>query len=206
MTLLVLCTVVHYYSTAHLTALTALKQLDGEFEHVAASLKVPFWTTLRRVTVPICLPALLDIARYYFVSGMTTLSAVIFLYTPQTVLSAVAVLNMDDAGDTAAAAAMASLIVATSVAVCIVSGGVSWWALQRTQAGANADFQPDPHDSGPACRGVPVIFKLFFLLRFRPDVREIYARTHPVNPRPTHHHAQNQNGHVVGLGLVGCRL
>ncbi|GAB7126677.1 putative 2-aminoethylphosphonate ABC transporter permease subunit [Silvimonas sp. JCM 19000] len=133
MTLLVLCTVVHYYSTAHLTALTALKQLDGEFEHVAASLKVPFWTTLRRVTVPICLPALLDIARYYFVSGMTTLSAVIFLYTPQTVLSAVAVLNMDDAGDTAAAAAMASLIVATSVAVCIVSGGVSWWALQRTQ-------------------------------------------------------------------------
>ena len=32
---------------------TALKQLDGEFEAVAASLKVPFWVTLRRVTLPV---------------------------------------------------------------------------------------------------------------------------------------------------------
>ncbi|MDR3426353.1 putative 2-aminoethylphosphonate ABC transporter permease subunit [Silvimonas sp.] len=133
MVLLVVCTVVHYYSTAHLTAITALKQLDGEFEHVSASLKVPFWTTLRRVTLPICLPAVLEIARYFFVSAMTTVSAVIFLYTPDTVLSSVAVLNMDDAGDTAAAAAMATLIVATSAGVCLVFGLLSWSALRRTQ-------------------------------------------------------------------------
>ncbi|MBB5189742.1 iron(III) transport system permease protein [Silvimonas terrae] len=133
MALLVLCTTVHYYSTAHLTAVTALKQLDGEFEHVAASLKVPFWTTLRRVTLPICLPAALEIARYFFVSAMTTVSAVIFLYTPDTVLSSVAVLNMDDAGDTAAAAAMATVVVATSALICLVFGGASWLALRRTQ-------------------------------------------------------------------------
>ncbi|GGP26471.1 putative 2-aminoethylphosphonate ABC transporter permease subunit [Silvimonas amylolytica] len=133
MALLVLCTTVHYYSTAHLTAVTALKQLDGEFEHVAASLKVPFWTTLRRVTLPICLPAVLEIARYFFVSAMTTVSAVIFLYTPDTVLSSVAVLNMDDAGDTAAAAAMATVVVATSAVICLIFGGASWLALRRTQ-------------------------------------------------------------------------
>ncbi len=133
MTLLVLCTTVHYYSTAHLTAVTALKQLDGEFEHVAASLKVPFWTTLRRVTLPICLPAALEIARYFFVSAMTTVSAVIFLYTPDTVLSSVAVLNMDDAGDTAAAAAMATVVVATSAVICLIFGAGSWLALRRTQ-------------------------------------------------------------------------
>ena len=133
MLLLVVCTVVHYYSTAHLTAVTALKQLDHEFEHVAASLKVPFYTTLYRVTLPICLPAVFDIARYFFVSGLTTLCAVIFLYTPNTVLSAIAVLNMDDAGDTAAAAAMASLIVAASAGMCLLAGVASWWALRRTQ-------------------------------------------------------------------------
>ena len=52
----------HFYTTGHLTAVTALKALDDEFEAVSASLKVPFCKTFWRVTVPICTPALLDIA------------------------------------------------------------------------------------------------------------------------------------------------
>ena len=97
---------------AHLTAVTALKQLDAEFEAVSASLKVPFYKTFGRVTVPICMPAILDIARYLFVNAMTTISAVIFLYSPDTKLASIAILNMDEAGDTGAAAAMAMLIAA----------------------------------------------------------------------------------------------
>ena len=116
--LLVFCSVAHFYTTAHLTAVTALRQLDADFEAVAASLKVSVWRTLWRVILPACLPAVLEIARYFFVSAMTTVSAVIFLYTPDTVLASVAVLNMDDAGDTAAAAAMATLIVLSSALVC----------------------------------------------------------------------------------------
>ncbi len=57
MSILVLSTVVHFYSSSHLTAVTALKQLDNEFEAVSASLKVPFYKTFSRVTVPVCLPA-----------------------------------------------------------------------------------------------------------------------------------------------------
>ena len=38
---MVVCTVVHFYTTGHLTAVTALKALDAEFEAVSASLKVP---------------------------------------------------------------------------------------------------------------------------------------------------------------------
>ncbi|WP_432719982.1 putative 2-aminoethylphosphonate ABC transporter permease subunit [Jeongeupia wiesaeckerbachi] len=134
MTVLVLCSVMHFYTTANLTATTALKQLDAEFEAVAASLKVPFWTTLWRVTLPVCLPAMLDIARFYFVSAMCTVSAVIFIYTPDTVLASVAVLNMDDAGDTAAAAAMATLIVAASALICLVFSVAAWWLGRKTQA------------------------------------------------------------------------
>ena len=36
---------IHYYTSSHLAAVTALKSLDGEFEAVSASLKVPFWKT-----------------------------------------------------------------------------------------------------------------------------------------------------------------
>ena len=79
MLLLTVCSIVHFYTTGHLTAVTALKSLDAEFEAVSASLKVPQWTTLRRVTLPMCTPALIDIARYFFVNAMTTVSAVVFL-------------------------------------------------------------------------------------------------------------------------------
>ena len=84
MTILVLSTIVHYYTSSHLTAVTALKALDGEFEAVSASLKVPFYKTFHRVTVPVCLPAILDIGRYLFVNAMVTISAVVFLYSPDT--------------------------------------------------------------------------------------------------------------------------
>ena len=83
---------------AHITALTALKQIDPEFESVSASLKVPFWRTFARVTVPICMPAILDIAVYIFVNALTTVSAVIFLYGADTKLAAIAIVHMDEAG------------------------------------------------------------------------------------------------------------
>ena len=112
MAILVLSTVVHYYTSSHLTAVTALKALDNEFESVSASLKVPFYKTFWRVTVPVCLPAILDIGRYLFVNAMVTISAVVFLYAPDTQLASVAILNLDEAGEIGPAAAMATLIVA----------------------------------------------------------------------------------------------
>lgn len=117
MALLTICNIVHFYTVGYLTASTALRQLDLEFEAAAESLAVPFYTAFFKVTLPVCLPAVLDIAGYYFVSSMTTVSAVIFLYTPDTALASVAVVNMDDAGDTAAAAAMGMLIVLANIAV-----------------------------------------------------------------------------------------
>ncbi|MCK6451570.1 MAG: putative 2-aminoethylphosphonate ABC transporter permease subunit [Alphaproteobacteria bacterium] len=117
--ILVINSVTHFYTVSHLTATTALKQMDPEFEAVSASLKVSLWRTFARVSVPVCLPAILDITIYLFVNAMTTVSAVIFLYSTDTKLASVTIVNMDEAGFTAAAAAMAMTIVATSAAVKI---------------------------------------------------------------------------------------
>jgi iron(III) transport system permease protein len=134
MAILVVCTITHFYTVSHLTALTALKQMDREFEPVAASLKQPFHKLFFRVTVPVCLPAILDIAIYLFVNAMTTVSAVVFLYSTQTQLASVAVLNMDDAGDIAPAAAMGMMIFYTNVAARLVHAAVARVLLARTQA------------------------------------------------------------------------
>ncbi|MFG0381852.1 putative 2-aminoethylphosphonate ABC transporter permease subunit [Pseudomonas sp. zbq_18] len=134
LTLLVICTVAHFLTTAQMTASAALRQLDGEFEAAALSLKVPLLRHFFRVTLPICLPALLDIVRYLFVSAMTTVSAVIFLYSPDSLLAAIAVLNMDDAGNVGGAAAMSTLILLTSAAVSLLLAGASRGLLRRSQA------------------------------------------------------------------------
>jgi iron(III) transport system permease protein len=134
MALLIVCTIVHFYTTGHLTAVTALKSLDAEFEAVSASLKVPFFTTLRRVTLPICTPTLVDIARYFFVNAMTTISAVVFLYSPDTKVAAIAILNLDEAGEAGAAAACAMLITAASTVVTLLFMAVGALIDRRTQA------------------------------------------------------------------------
>jgi iron(III) transport system permease protein len=101
---------------------------------VSASLKVPQWTTLRRVTLPMCVPALIDIARYFFVNAMTTVSAVVFLYSPETKVASIAILNLDEAGEIGAAAACAVLIVAASAVATLLFWALSRWVRKRTQA------------------------------------------------------------------------
>ncbi len=133
MALLVICTIVHFYTSAHLTATTAMNGLDPEFEAASRSLKVPAIVTFMRVTIPLCLPAVLNVARYLFVSAMTTVSALVFLYSPSTVLAAVAVLNMDDAGFIGPAAAMCTVIMASSAGVSIALHLASRALIRRTQ-------------------------------------------------------------------------
>lgn len=134
MTILVVNTIAHFYTVCHLTAVTALKQVDAEFEAVSASLKVPFYKTFWRVTVPVCLPAILDIGIYYFVNAMTTVSAVIFLYSSDTKLMSIAALNTDDAGNTAQACAMGMTIVATSAVVRGLQALLARGLNRRSQA------------------------------------------------------------------------
>ncbi len=132
--LLAVNSIAHFYTTAHITAVTALKQIDNEFEAVSASLKVPVWRTFLRVTLPICMPAVLDVAVYMFVNALTTVSAVIFLYGAHTKLAAISIVHMDEAGTTAAAAAMATIIVLTALAAKLLHLAVDRFVFGRLQA------------------------------------------------------------------------
>jgi iron(III) transport system permease protein len=65
---------------------------------------------------------------------MTTVSAVIFLYGSSTKLASVSIIHMDEAGFTAAAAAMAVVIVATSAAVKLLHSLLTYQLRRKTQA------------------------------------------------------------------------
>ena len=134
MAILVMSTVTHFYTVSHLTAVTALKQMDREFESVSTSLKVPLRRSFFRVTVPVCMPAILDISIYLFLNAMTTVSAVIFLYSPTTKVASVAAIHMDELGEVASAAAMAMLIVYACLTVRLLHLLVTRGLLRRVQA------------------------------------------------------------------------
>ncbi|HGF4937887.1 TPA: putative 2-aminoethylphosphonate ABC transporter permease subunit [Vibrio parahaemolyticus] len=134
MAFLVINTVVHYYTVGHMTALTALKQLPSEIEATAASVKLPQYKLFFKVTLPVCMPAVLDIATYLFVNALTTTSAVVFLYSTDTIPASVSILNMDDAGQTGAAAAMAVMIMIAAAIAKIVQMTLGKWLESRTQA------------------------------------------------------------------------
>jgi len=143
--ILIISNVIHYFTVGFLTATTALKQMDAEFENVGASLGVPFYRTFWRVTVPIALPSIVAVSMYFFLNAMVTLSAVVFIIAPGTELAAVAVLLMDDAGDTAQAAAMSVLIIATGLTVRMLYWLAMRGVTSRTQAwtrGAAAEGEP----------------------------------------------------------------
>jgi iron(III) transport system permease protein len=133
-TLLVISNVIHYFTVGFLTATTALRQMDPEFEAVGASMGVPFYRTFWRVTLPLGLPAVVAISMYFFLNAMVTLSAVVFLVAPGLELAAVSVLLMDDAGDTAQAAAMSVCIVAIGIGVRAAYTGLLRGVTRRAEA------------------------------------------------------------------------
>jgi iron(III) transport system permease protein len=137
MAILVINTVVHFYTVSHLSAVTAIKKLDQEFESVSLSLKVPIYKMFFKITLPVCLPTVFDIFIYLFCNAMTTVSGVIFLYSYDTTLASVSAIHLDEQGDVAGAAAMAMLIVYISFVVRGLHTLVSTLLLKRTQAWRN---------------------------------------------------------------------
>jgi iron(III) transport system permease protein len=132
--ILVISSIVHYYSVPFLTAMTALKQLDPEFEAIGESLNAPFYRTFWRVTVPVTLPAIISIASYFFLNAMVTLSAVVFLFVPGKELASLSVMLLDDAGETAQAMAMALLIIVVGFLVRGLFFVLTHGVERRTQA------------------------------------------------------------------------
>lgn len=118
--IMVLANVIHFYSISFLTANTALKKLDKEFERVSLSMGIPWYKTFSNVTFPICLESILEIFFYYFVNSMVTISALVFLYTSSLNLLSIAVINLDDTGEIAKASAMSIVILLTNIIIKII--------------------------------------------------------------------------------------
>ena len=84
--ILVLCNVIHYFSTPYLMMKASLSKLNASWETTAMLMGDSWIKTVARVVTPNVLPTILEVFGYYFVNAMVTISAVIFIAGARTMV------------------------------------------------------------------------------------------------------------------------
>jgi iron(III) transport system permease protein len=100
------------FPVAALAGINALKQIDPAIEEAAVSLGAGSVRTFGRVVLPLLTGTAFSIFVYFFINGMVTVSAVIFLIYPGFNLGSVAILNQVENGYPGAACALGTIILA----------------------------------------------------------------------------------------------
>ena len=90
---IVIAYVVRSVPAALRSGVAALSQIDPSIEEASVSLGADSAYTFRRITLPLVRPAFLSGLIYAFARSMTSISAIIFLTTPQTRIMTAQILN-----------------------------------------------------------------------------------------------------------------
>ena len=100
------------YSSRATTA--ALVQVHGELEEASQMAGAPWLRTLRRVTVPLLAPAMINVFFWVAVHAMQELSMALMLYNPDTVVVSTMIWSMWQNGRTADAAVLGVVLILLS--------------------------------------------------------------------------------------------
>lgn len=84
--LIIVCNVVHFFSTPYLMMKNSLSKLNSSWEATAALMGDSWGKTIVRVITPNMASTLLEVFGYYFVNAMVTVSAVIFIAGARTMV------------------------------------------------------------------------------------------------------------------------
>lgn len=84
--LMVLCNVVHYFSTPYLMMKNALSKMNAGWETTARLMGDSWPETILRVVTPNAFSSLLEVFSYYFINSMVTISALIFIAGARTMV------------------------------------------------------------------------------------------------------------------------
>ena len=82
--ILILCNIIHFYTTPYLMAKNSLAKLNPAWETTGALMGDTWIKTILRVIVPNSTAPIVEMFGYFFINSMVTISAIIFLVTAQT--------------------------------------------------------------------------------------------------------------------------
>ena len=84
--IIVISNIIHYFATPYLMSKNALSKMNLGWETTAGLLGDSWFTSLRRIVVPNSFFTLIEVASFYFISAMVTISAVIFISGAKTMV------------------------------------------------------------------------------------------------------------------------
>lgn len=84
--IMIICNVVHFFSTPYLMMKSSLTKMNGSWETTALLMGDTWLKTIVRVVTPNAVSTLLEVFSYYFVNAMVTVSAVIFIAGARTMV------------------------------------------------------------------------------------------------------------------------
>ena len=84
--ILVFCNIIHFFSTPYLMMQSSLGKMNASWETTARLMGDSWIKTIVRVVTPNAVSTLLEVFSYYFVNGMVTVSAVIFITGARTMV------------------------------------------------------------------------------------------------------------------------
>lgn len=135
---IVLVFIVRSVPAALRSGTAALSQIDPAIEEASISLGADNARTFRKITLPLIRPAFLAGLIYAFARSMTTISAIIFLTTPQTKIMTAQILNEVENGrygNAFAYCVILILIVMVAIGVMYVLVGSQTGAERRIEGG-----------------------------------------------------------------------
>ncbi|NYT75830.1 ABC transporter permease subunit [Alcaligenaceae bacterium] len=119
--LIALCNFYHYHTQGFLTMATGMRAVPQALEEAVSCLGGGSRRVLTDAILPFIAPTVLAVFFFLFMRSMVTLSAVIFLVTPQLNIAAVSVMHLNEAGFVSQAAAFSTIIIlVVSVAMLLM--------------------------------------------------------------------------------------
>ena len=132
--LMVLCNIVHYFSTPYLMMKNSLSKMNAGWETTAMLMGDSWPKTILRVVTPNAAASLIETFSYYFINSMVTISALIFLAGARTMVLTTKIKQLQYINEYDQVFVLSLLILATNL---IAKAIFTWLANKSSRKGSS---------------------------------------------------------------------
>ena len=132
--LMILCNIVHYFSTPYLMMKNALSKMNAGWETTAMLMGDSWPKTILRVVTPNAAASLIETFSYYFINSMVTISALIFLAGARTMVLTTKIKQLQYINEYDQVFVLSLLILATNL---IAKAIFTWLANKSSRKGSS---------------------------------------------------------------------
>ena len=132
--LMILCNIVHYFSTPYLMMKNSLSKMNAGWETTAMLMGDSWPKTILRVVTPNAAASLIETVSYYFINSMVTISALIFLAGARTMVLTTKIKQLQYINEYDQVFVLSLLILATNL---IAKAIFTWLANKSSRKGSS---------------------------------------------------------------------